>query len=96
MNYGRKRGKRSRQEEGMGQRMGYPERLKKALGQIRGDALRGHASAVRVRHDAWCRLLNGRGACNCEPDMTLTCADAVYRIDRQGNTRRLASGRAEK
>lgn len=28
--------------------------------------------SVLVRHDSWCRLLNNRGACNCNPDIELT------------------------
>lgn len=27
--------------------------------------------SVLVRHDAWCRLLNNRGACNCNPDIEI-------------------------
>lgn len=27
--------------------------------------------AVLVRHDAWCRLLNNRGPCNCHPDIEI-------------------------
>jgi len=25
--------------------------------------------AVTVRHDDWCDLLNGRGPCNCDPQV---------------------------
>ena len=89
MNCSRKRVKR--------ERMDYRERLMQAIGQVRGDALRGHVSTVHVRHDTWCRLLKQRGACNCDPDMTLTCADGLFTIDRQGNARRNrhACGRAD-
>ena len=26
----------------------------------------------RVMHDDWCDLLNGKGFCNCDPDITTT------------------------
>jgi hypothetical protein len=26
---------------------------------------------VLVRHDSWCRLLNNRGPCNCNPDIEI-------------------------
>ena len=25
---------------------------------------------VEVKHDAWCNLLNGRGECNCNPEVS--------------------------
>ncbi len=29
----------------------------------------GAVVSVQVQHDDWCLFLNGRGACNCNPDV---------------------------
>lgn len=29
----------------------------------------GTVSAVTIAHDDWCDLINGRGGCNCDPDL---------------------------
>jgi hypothetical protein len=64
--------------------------------QIGLDALRGRVTDAHIEHDDWCRLLRQRGACNCDPDITLACADGSYAVDRSGNARRVrgAPGRA--
>ena len=36
---------------------------------------------ITVRHDSWCRLLAGRGSCNCEPEIAKACASRVLRIN---------------
>ena len=56
---------------------GKPERAAKS--QHLADLIDAHVHkplapgvySVLVRHDAWCRLLNNRGACNCNPDIEI-------------------------
>lgn len=56
---------------------GKPERVAKS--QHLADLIEAYQSKpfapgmydVLVRHDAWCRLLNNRGACNCNPDIEI-------------------------
>jgi hypothetical protein len=31
----------------------------------------GGVSHVTIRHDDWCKLLAGTGACNCEPEVSI-------------------------
>jgi hypothetical protein len=38
-------------------------------GMADGGIKRGKVYSVEVRHDGWCDLLNGRGPCNCEPEV---------------------------
>lgn len=30
---------------------------------------RGEAYITTVAHDSWCKLLNGKGDCNCDPEV---------------------------
>jgi len=47
----------------------YIRRLLAAL-ELTGDGPSSARVAI-VRHDAWCALLKGSGACNCAPDVEL-------------------------
>jgi len=36
-----------------------------------GQVKAGSMSNVMIRHDDWCDRLNGRGECNCDPEVEI-------------------------
>lgn len=46
--------------------MNYLNKLLEAL--EKGQLQKGFAE-VNICHDSWCALLNGKGTCNCNPDI---------------------------
>ena len=48
---------------------GYAKKLAE-LAQDR-QLLPGEVYSARIRHDSWCAFLNGRGPCDCDPDVSL-------------------------
>ncbi len=76
-----------------GTKLNYQMRIARAVEQIGMDALRGRVTDAHIQHDDWCRFLRQRGACNCDPDITLACADGNYAVDRSGNARRVHTRR---
>lgn len=41
------------------------------ISQLCQGAAPGTVIELNVEHDDWCALLRGRGACNCNPDVSL-------------------------
>ena len=36
---------------------------------LMGSSPPSHVHRVQVQHDDWCNFINGRGSCNCDPDL---------------------------
>jgi hypothetical protein len=45
----------------------YLRKLHENEKEITGQMEPGKVYRLEVQHDEWCRLLNGRGDCNCDP-----------------------------
>lgn len=46
------------------------EALRKVVeGESKGQVVRGRVSTLEIRHDDWCDLLQGKGSCNCSPEV---------------------------
>ena len=48
----------------------YIEKIEKMVRE--GVIPRSAVSAIEVRHDHWCPILSGMGACSCNPEITLS------------------------
>jgi hypothetical protein len=49
--------------------MGYMEEVLRQVMNL--DLSRPEAYVTEVAHDDWCNLLAGKGACNCNPEVTI-------------------------
>ncbi len=72
----------------MSKKLGYLERIVLANEHIGRESLRGKVLDVSIQHDAWCGMLNGGAVCGCDPDIVMTCGDAVWDVDRKGRISR--------
>lgn len=49
-----------------------PRYIRKLLRELQNRQLpRGEISHAHVYHDDWCDFLNGRGPCNCNPEIRI-------------------------
>ena len=65
---------------------------KKLIGTDKGEAVSaairatmangGGLVAIQIRHDDWCAFLNGKGECNCDPDVKVADALGKYGATR--------------
>lgn len=58
-------------------RRGAPAYLGKLIAECEAGRIPtkpGAALAVSILHDDWCDLMNGRGVCNCEPEISTVSA----------------------
>lgn len=78
--------RRAAEAAGRKQGVGYASRLFAGMDSL---PLTGVALTT-VQHDSWCDKLNGRGACNCNPDVTRRIAgtDEIQTVSLDGRVMR--------
>jgi len=50
----------------------HQRKLRELARQGRLSTAPGVVSGISVYHDDWCALINGRGVCNCDPEIQTT------------------------
>ena len=54
----------------------YVRRVMEQLNDTQIEKMRGKVQVIKVLHDPSCKLLRGRGDCNCSPEIRLVNEEA--------------------
>jgi hypothetical protein len=59
----------------------YKDKLMATVSLAKSMHAAGHRGVMmaEVQHDNWCRLLKGRGECNCNPEIVMKPAPSLRR-----------------
>ena len=59
----------------------------------RGDGMFIGILMPEIQHDTWCKQLNQKGICNCEPDIFIETNDGRFEINMQGKLEKIVWGK---
>jgi hypothetical protein len=81
-------GRQDERHEMTNKNLTYMERILVASTH-RGDGMFIGILMPEIQHDTWCKQLNQKGICNCEPDIFIETNDGRFEINMQGKLEKI-------